>query len=53
MQGDKAAATAARLAKEYALNVHPDAAPAYGRTATLIADLEVDLCVHVPSPVCE
>ncbi|GIL66196.1 hypothetical protein Vafri_19806, partial [Volvox africanus] len=35
------ATTAARLATEYALNVHPDCAPAAGRNATLIADLEV------------
>ncbi|EFJ51734.1 hypothetical protein VOLCADRAFT_87503 [Volvox carteri f. nagariensis] len=35
------AATAARLAAQYALNVHPDCAPAAGRNATLMADLEV------------
>ncbi|GLC77555.1 hypothetical protein PLESTF_001954700, partial [Pleodorina starrii] len=34
------ATTAARLAAEYALNVHPDCAPVAGRNASLIADLE-------------
>lgn len=39
--GERVTSSALRVASEYALNVHPDAAPALGRTATLIAGLEV------------
>ncbi|PNH09816.1 putative cleavage and polyadenylation specificity factor subunit 1 [Tetrabaena socialis] len=39
-QREPPATTAARLASEYGLNVHPDCAPSAGRSAALIADLE-------------